>query len=233
MPPAHRSYTLVVDGLSITVTHKAIKNLNLRIQNPSGNVVISAPLAMPKAMIKDFVQQKLHWIQAKQQHLQNRPQPAVQALVNGETVRVFGTTHTLKITEKPGKPSVNVCHGVLELVVADATNFNKKQAVLQAWQRAQLKQRAPELIDHYTPLMNVTVREFGIKKMKTRWGTCNPRAERIWLNLALAEKPIGCLEYVVVHEMAHLLEPSHNSRFWGLVEQFMPNWQTYKQQLKT
>lgn len=231
MSPAHH-YALAVDGLSIAVTHKAIKNLNLRIQNPSGDVIISAPLAMPTAMIQDFVQQKIGWIHSKQQAVKNHPQPPTLKLVDGETVMVFGAAHTLQVTEKPGRPAVRADNGTLELSVPNVADFNKKQTTLHAWQRTQLKQQVPEFINHYMPLMHVNVQEFGIKKMKTRWGTCNPRAERIWLNLALAEKPLGCLEYVVVHEMAHLLEPSHNSRFWHLVEQFMPDWEIYKRQLK-
>lgn len=102
---------------------------------------------------------------------------------------------------------------------------------IQEWHRRELKAKIQSLIEHYEPLMQVKVLEFGVKKMKTRWGTCQPRAKRIWLNLELGQKPDEYLEYVVVHEMVHLLEPSHNSRFKALMSQFMPDWQRRKKEL--
>jgi len=126
---------------------------------------------------------------------------------------------------------VELSHQTITLFVHPDSHVEKRQAVLNEWYRQQLKSQLPEVIAKYERLMGVKVNEFGIKKMKTKWGTCNPIAKRIWLNLELAKKPPELLEYVVVHEMVHLLERSHNKRFVTLMTQFMPKWKFYKDEL--
>ena len=137
----------------------------------------------------------------------------------------------LKITERDAAPKVVLKHSAIELFVRPETDRVKRKSILDEWYRRKLKETVPSLIEKWEKKMNVQVNEFGIKKMKTRWGTCNRQAKRIWLNLELAKKPPECLEYIVVHEMTHLLERNHNDRVIALMTEFMPKWRFYKDEL--
>ena len=122
-------------------------------------------------------------------------------------------------------------HSTLEIYVRPGADQVKKKEVLDEWYRSQLKERVAKMIPHWEKEMRVSVAEYGIKKMKTKWGTCNPEASRIWLNLELAKKPVQCIEYILVHEMVHLLERTHNSRFVALMDKYLPNWQLVREEL--
>ncbi|MCD6201832.1 MAG: M48 family metallopeptidase, partial [Bacteroidales bacterium] len=137
----------------------------------------------------------------------------------------------LKVIEKDEKPQVVLSHSKIELHVRPGTSTEKRQEVLDDWYRKELKKVIPGMIRKWEKKMGVTVNEFGVKKMRTRWGTCNPEAKRIWLNLELAKKPPECLEYIVVHEMVHLLERSHNERFIKYMNEFMPKWKFFRDEL--
>lgn len=119
----------------------------------------------------------------------------------------------------------------MDMFVRPGTTQEKKQEILHAFYRAELKKLIPELLDKWQPILDVTASAWGIKRMKTKWGTCNIEARRIWLNLELAKKPVQCLEYILVHELTHLLERHHNERFTGLLDQHLPQWRTLREEL--
>ena len=178
-----------------------------------------------------FVISKLTWIRKQQQKLQAQAREAARDYVERESHYFKGERYLLKIIEHKHPPKVVLDHSTMMLYIRRNTATEKRAAILNEWYRGQLKQQIPDLIQKYEKLMDVSVKEFGVKKMKTKWGTCNPVAQRIWLNLELAKKPIELLEYVVVHEMVHLLERSHNRRFVLLMDKFMPKWKFYKDEL--
>lgn len=215
----------------LELTRKRVKYLRIRVCPPDGQVKISAPHRMPLATIQNFLQEKQSWIEKQQTKIRARKPKPFKTYREGELHYFWGQSFPIKIVETTSKSRVEIKSDALELHLKPETDKAKREALLDDWYRQQLKQRIPELIEKYEPRMGVQVKEFNVKKMKTRWGSCNPRAQRIWLSLELAQKPIECLEYVVVHEMVHILEASHNKRFWGLVEEFLPDWQSAKGKL--
>ena len=143
----------------------------------------------------------------------------------------MGKRYLLKVMELNSLPKVELQHEIIEMFVRPNTGMEKREAILDEWYRQRLKDIIPSLIAQYEKTMKVQLSEFGIKKMKTRWGTCNIQANRIWLNLELAKKPKECVEYVVVHEMVHMLERQHNERFIALIDKYLPKWRFYKEEL--
>ena len=222
---------LQLGELTIQVIQKDIKNVHLSVYPPDGKVKVSAPSSMPLDNLRVFVISKLTWIRKQQQKLQAQARETARDYVERESHYFKGERYLLKIIEHKHPPKVVLDHSTMMLYIRRNTATEKRAAILNEWYRGQLKQQIPDLIQKYEKLMDVSVKEFGVKKMKTKWGTCNPVAQRIWLNLELAKKPIELLEYVVVHEMVHLLERSHNRRFVLLMDKFMPKWKFYKDEL--
>jgi len=222
---------LKLGNITIDVVQKNIKNIHLSVYPPAGRVRISAPNRMDLATIRVFAISKLSWIKKQQTRLRNQEREAQREFINRESHYFNGKRYLLKVTERDAAPKVVLKHNAIELYVRPETNAVKRKSIINEWYRRKLKETVPSLIEKWKKKMNVQVKEFGIKKMKTKWGTCNRQAKRIWLNLELAKKPAECLEYVVVHEMAHLLEKKHNDRFISLMSEFMPKWRFYKDEL--
>lgn len=217
------------DDLIVEVVRKPIKNLRLTVHRSTGKVRLSVPLRISMTDIRQFLTERRDWIR----HHQTTQRPAPLHYVTGETHYFQGCGYRLNVIEQSGAQGVAQQTDSLDLHVRPASDADQRAAVLSAWYRAQLQAQLPALIAHWQPIMGVKVAEWRIKKMKTKWGTCNTRVGRIWLNLALIKHAPQCLEYVVVHEMTHLLEPSHNARFKALMDQFMPQWRKYKQALNS
>ncbi len=214
---------------NIELTRKRVKYLRIRICPPDGAIKVSAPRHASLAEIRAFLREKSDWIEAQQARVRALPKPKTLRFREGEMHQVFGKACALRIIETPrGRERVQLRHRILELYCKPGTTRDHRAALVEAWQRDQLKQMIPAIIARYKRRMGVEVREFRVRKMKSRWGSCNIRAKRVWLSLELASKPPECLEYVVVHEMAHLLEASHNRRFWRLVEAYMPGWREWR-----
>lgn len=222
---------LKLGNITIDVVQKNIKNIHLSVYPPAGRVRISAPNRMNLATIRVFVISKLSWIKKQQTRLRNQEREAQREFINRESHYFNGKRYLLKVTERDAAPKVVLKHSAIELYVRPETNAVKRKTIFNEWYRRKLKETVPSLIEKWKKKMNVQVKEFGIKKMKTKWGTCNRQAKRIWLNLELAKKPAECLEYIVVHEMVHLLERNHNDRFIALMTEFMPKWRFYKDEL--
>lgn len=224
-------YVLEIQGLAVTVRRKAIKNLHLAVYPPDGRVRVSAPLAMSDDAVRMAVVSRLGWIRRQQARFAAQARQSEREMVRGESHYVWGHRCRLEIEERDAPPQVRVSGRRLILQVRPGAKAEKRRAVLGEWYRAELRARLPELIARWEPVIGVRVAEWRIKRMKTRWGTCNVEARRIWLNLELAKKAAHCLEYILVHEMVHLLERHHNERFCALMDQFLPQWRLYREEL--
>ena len=217
--------------IAVDVVKKDIKNIHLSVYPPAGKVRISAPLRMDIDTIRVFAITKLGWIKSQQKKLREQQRETPREYLDRESHYVWGKRYLLKVIEKEAAPEVELKHSNMLLQIRPATSVEKKQDVLDAWYREQLKEVVPVLIAKWQPLMGVNVERFFVRRMKTKWGNCSPETKSIRLNTDLAKKPPECLEYIVVHEMVHLLEPTHNSRFISLMDQFMPKWRFYKDEL--
>ena len=222
---------LQIKDITVELIRKNVKNINLRITQPEARIKVSAPNRMPVEMVYAFVISRYDWILSHKEKLLERIGDMPIYFNDGEPHYYQGQSLALKIINSNSTPEVTVNGDILELYIKGNSSIEKRKFAIEAWYRRELKKQIPILISKYEQLMKLKVEEFGVKKMKTRWGTCNPRAKRIWLNLELAKKPNDCLEYVVLHEMTHFLEPKHNQRFYGFVEQYMPNWKIVEKKL--
>lgn len=215
----------------VEVVQKDIKHIHLSVYPPSGRVRIAAPLRMDIATIRVYAISKLSWIRKQQAKLLAQARETPRDFVDRESHYFLGKRYLLEIVEQPLAPTVVLEPNKIVLFVRPGTSVSRRKEVLDAWYRAQLKALLPDLIAKWEPLMGVQVQEFAVKRMRTKWGTCNPVAARIWVNLELAKKPLTCLEYIVVHEMVHLLERKHNARFIAHMDHFLPLWRTVRDEL--
>jgi predicted metal-dependent hydrolase len=223
---------LMIAGIAVTVQQKKIKHVHLKVLPPDGMVQVSAPHHVSLRAIKELLGEKVGWIKAQQQRLADQPREEPKRYVSGESHLYQGQPYRLKVVPHLGRGHIEIeGEQTLRMSAAPTLNAAARQALLATWYRQQLQVQLDQLVPLKVQQMPVPMPAYRIKKMKTRWGTCNTRAQRIWLNLELIKMPPLCLEYVVVHELTHLLEPSHNHRFQALMTRFMPDWQRVQQQL--
>jgi predicted metal-dependent hydrolase len=222
---------LDLGGIPVEVTFKEIKNVHLSVYPPTGRVRVSAPARMSLDTIRVFAISKLGWIKQQQRKLREQERETLREYLNLESHYLWGKRYLLRVIEGDQAPSIEVQHSRLLLRVHPETTEEKKQEIVAQWYRDQIKVAVPALITRWAPVMGVMVEGFYVQQMKTKWGSCNPRAGTIRLNTELAKKPKECLEYIVVHEMAHMLEPTHNVRFIALMDRFMPNWRLRRDHL--
>lgn len=234
--PRYKTYsrsTITVSGLEIQVHRKNVKNLNLRVYPSKKEVKVSVPKRAPDSVIYNFLASRILWIKKHLNRTSTKPEAPTPTFKTGDTVQVWGDTLKLDIIFKEQAPRVFLKNAKeLVLQVRPGTDRIKREAIFNEWLRAQMKEVIPKLIAKWEPEMGVKVNEFGVKRMKTRWGTCNTRDKRIWLNLELAKRRPEFLEYVVVHEMVHLLERLHNDRFYAYMTRFYPKWPSLRKELK-
>lgn len=224
---------IVVRGIDVQVVRKDIKNLHLSVHPPEGRVRVSVPLHVGDDNVRLAVIAKLGWIRKQQAHFQEQPRQSPREAVTGESHYFFGKRYRLEVVERRGLHGVVVKNNTtLQLFVNPGTTTANRMLVINEWYRAELKSRIPSLLEKWQEKVDVEVLGWGVKKMKTRWGSCNIQRKRIWLNLELAKKPRECLEYVLVHELVHLLERRHNERFKALLGRFMPAWQNGRDVLR-
>lgn len=226
------SHSITVSGLTVEIVRKPIKNLHLGVYPPQGRVRVAAPLAVDDEAVRLAVVGKLGWIKRQREKFQAQPRQSERRMVSGESHYFLGQRYRLRVIEEGGAPQL-ILRGKasMALYVRPGTTPEKKQEILHTFYRTELKKLIPELLEKWQPILGVTARAWGIKRMKTKWGTCNIEAQRIWLNLELAKKPVQCLEYIVVHELTHLLERHHNERFTGLLDQHFPQWRMLREEL--
>ena len=222
---------LKLGDIAVDVVLKDIKNVHLGVYPPTGRVRISAPSRMSLDTIRVFAISRLDWIKRQQRKLREQERETPREYLDRESLYVWGKRYLLSVDERDQAPAVALKHSRIILSVRAGTDQPAKEAVVAQWYREQIKSAVPELIATWEPLLGVSVNRVFVQQMKTKWGSCNQRAGTIRLNTELAKKPKECLEYIVVHEMVHLLEPTHNAHFVALMDRFMPRWQFCRQRL--
>ncbi len=221
-----------VNGLPVRVVRKAIKNLHLGVYPPDGHVRVAAPLRVTDDAVRLAVIGKLAWITRQQARFAAQPRQSAREMVSGESHYFLGRRYRLHVIPHNGTACVvRRNNATLELHLRGDMSAAQREQVLHHWYREQLKVVIPPLLEKWQPLLGVQVAEWRIKRMKTRWGTCNIAARRIWVNLELAKKPPQCIEYLVVHELMHLIERYHNDHFRALMDLHLPHWRLYRQEL--
>jgi len=223
---------ILVNGLSVQIVRKDIKNLHLGVYPPHGRVRVAAPLRLSDNAVRLAVISKLGWIKRQQARFDAQPRQSEREMVSGESHYFLGRRYRLRFMPSHGPAKVIVrSPGSMELHARVALSANQREAALLSWYRERLKVMIPPLVEKWQNRVGVRAEKWGIKKMKTKWGACNADAGRIWLNLELAKKPVQCLEYIIVHELVHLLERHHNDSFTGLMNRFLPQWKTLRSEL--
>ena len=222
---------LKISNIEIEVQKKKIKNLHLSVLPPKGKVRVSAPQNMNEDAIRMFVITKISWIKKQQEKFKNQPRQSEREYVSGESVYLWGNRYRLEVIYSNTCNDIQIKGDKLIFQVREASTPEQRANVLNAWDRENIKKEIPPLLEKWQGIIGVTALEWGVKNMKTRWGTCNIKDKRIWLNLQLAKKHPQCLEYVVVHELVHLIEKKHNKAFIAYMDEFLPDWRTTKDEL--
>ncbi|MFE9307351.1 M48 family metallopeptidase [Streptomyces sp. NPDC006706] len=225
------SASLTIRGIDVEVIYKNIKNLHIGVYPPLGRVRVAAPHRLDNEQVRLAVIQRLPWIKEQREQLRSAARQSTREMVTGESHYVWGVRRRMKVVERPGRAHFELDGERLLLYVPVGTTAERRRELLDRWYREQLRHVIPDLIAKWEPILNVTVPQWNIKRMKTKWGSCNRESGRIWFNVELAKKSQGCLEYIVVHEMTHYLERNHGERFIKLMEGVMPNWRSLRDQL--
>jgi hypothetical protein len=225
---------LKVGNLAVEVVRKNIKNLHLAVYPPNGRVRVAVPLRVDNEAVRLAVASRLGWIRRQQKKLVGQERQSPREYVSRESHYFLGRRNLLNVVYHDGPPRVAInSNAKIDLFVPDGANRARREKILQEWYRKELKALVPPLVSKWEKITGLQVSAWGVKRMKTKWGTCNTRAHRIWINLELAKKPVQCLEYIVVHEMVHLLERHHNEKFIGYMNEFLPNWRSLRDQLNS
>jgi predicted metal-dependent hydrolase len=217
--------------ITVDVILKDIKNVHLSVHPPAGKVRISAPERMSLDTIRVFAISKLDWIKQQQAKLRGQERESPREYLDRESHYLWGRRYLLTVTESDAPPAIELKHRRMILRVRPGTGQEKREALVEEWYRERLKEAVPPLLGRWEPLLGVKAKRWFVQRMKTKWGSCNHRSGTIRLNTELAKKPPECLEYIVVHELVHLLEPTHNARFLTLMDRFMPRWQSHREEL--
>ncbi|HXH37774.1 MAG TPA: SprT family zinc-dependent metalloprotease [Thermoanaerobaculia bacterium] len=218
-------------GIVVNVLLKDIKNIHLSVYPPTGAVRISAPKRMSIDTIRVFAISRLDWIKQQQRKVREQERETAREYIDRESHYVWGRRYLLSILEVDEPPSVELKPRRMLLRLRPGTAERKREELIEEWYRAQIKTAVPPLLALWEPLIGVRAERFFVQRMKTRWGSCNHESKTIRLNTELAKKPAECLEYIVVHELVHLLEATHNARFSALMDRYMPRWQFYREVL--
>jgi len=222
---------LTVRGIDVDVIYKDIKNLHIGVYPPMGRVRVAAPQRLDDDQVRLAVIQRLPWIKRQRKELQDAPRQSEREMVTGESHYVWGVRRRLKIAERPGRAHLEVYGERLVLYTPADSPVDKRREYLDHWYREQLREAIPDLIARWEAKLEVSVPKWTIRRMKTKWGSCNRETRHIWFNVELAKKHPDCLEYIVVHEMAHYFERNHGDRFTKLMDKYLPDWRGRRDQL--
>ena len=223
--------TLTLGSITVDVVKKDIKNVHLSVCPPAGDVRISAPLRMNLETIRVFAVSKLGWIKEQRKKIVGQERETPRSYAERESHYVWGKRYLMKVVERDCPAEVFLQHNRIVLQVRPTWSRERKQEFLDAWYRRQIRAAVPEMIRRWESVLGVKVERVFVRRMRTKWGSCSRASASVRLNTDLAKKPPECLEYIVVHEMAHLIEPTHNARFLALMDRAMPNWQHYREML--
>ncbi|MFH2140174.1 MAG: SprT family zinc-dependent metalloprotease [Pseudomonadota bacterium] len=226
------THQIKVSGLTVDVVRKDIKNLHLAVYPPAGRVRVAAPLRVSDEAVRLAVVSRLGWIKRQKSKFTGQARQSEREYVSGESHYFQGQRYRLNVIYQSGASRVVIRNkSAIDLYVKAGSDREQRERVMLAWYRQHLKELIPALIERWEPVLGVRVADWRVKQMKTKWGTCNTKAGRIWLNLELAKKSAQCLEYIVVHEMVHLLERHHNDHFTELMSKYMPQWKLHREEL--
>jgi predicted metal-dependent hydrolase len=229
-----KGHEIRVAGLPVQVVRKPIKNLHLGVYPPNGRVRVAVPTRVSDQAVRLAVIGKLGWIKRQRARFTEQPRQTRREMVSGESHYYLGRRYRLRVVFRSGAGLV-VQRGrtILELQVRVGADVERRERALLRWYRCRLRELIPPLLERWQPTLGVSVPDWRIKRMKTKWGACNVDARRIWVNLELAKKPVQCLEYILVHELCHLLERHHTEQFTALMDQHLPQWRWRRQELNS
>lgn len=222
---------LVLDDIELDVVRKDIKHVHLSVHPPTGRVRIAAPEGTSQETLRAFAISKLPWIRRQQTALTAQEREAPRLCIDRESHYLWGIRYLMEIEESDTAPMVKLSHRTLCLRVRPDTDEEGKRELLASWYRAQIRQEVPQLIEKWEKVLGVVCDKVIVRRMKTMWGSCTPSSRTIRLNTELAKKPPECLEYIIVHELAHLIEPTHNDRFVGILDRVLPRWRDSRDRL--
>ena len=222
---------LTVRGIDVDVIYKDIKNLHIGVYPPLGRVRVAAPERLDDEQVRLAVIQRLPWIKRQREQLQSVPRQTEREMITGESHYVWGTRRRLKVVERPGRTHFEIDGHRLVLYTPSCTTAEQRRAALDQWHRQQLRAVLPGVIEEWEQKLDVSVPKWTIRRMKTKWGSCNRETRHLWFNVELAKKHPDCLEYIVVHEMTHYFERNHGERFTALMDKYLPDWRSRREQL--
>ena len=223
--------SIMLGEITIEVTRKAVKNVHLSVHPPDGRVTLVAPRETRLEVTRAYVIDKLGWIRDQQEKLRNQARETPRQYVERESHYLWGRRYLLSIGERDAKPEVKLDHKHIHLRVRPGSGRDKRAAVIHAWHRSLLHEAIPPLIEKWERKLGVEVNRYFLQRMKTKWGGCNPKSRTIRLNTELVKKPKDLLDYIIVHEMAHLIEPTHNERFIAVLDKHYPTWREAREEL--
>jgi predicted metal-dependent hydrolase len=223
--------TIQIGEIAISVARKDIKYVHLSVYPPSGRVTLVAPKGTRHEVARAYAVSKLGWIRAQQAKLRGQARETPREFVERESHYLWGRRYLLSVREEEAKPAVRLDHRRIVLTIRPGTNRTKREAVMHDWRKSLLHDARPKLIQKWEPRLGVEVAGYFLQRMKTKWGSCNHRARNIRLNTELVKKPKDLLEYVVVHEMIHLIAPTHSEQFLALMSKHYPAWREARAEL--
>ena len=223
---------ITIRNITIDVIKKDIKNLHLAVYPPTGRVRIAAPLDVEDEAVRLFAISKLGWIKKHRKNFDNQKRETKREYVSGESHYFEGRRYLLNVIYQKEKPKVKIRNKThIDLYVRENSSLEQREKIMTEWYRENLKEKIPPLVEKWTKKIGVELKDWQVKKMRTKWGTCNIEAKRVWFNLELSKKPNHCLEYIVVHELVHFIERHHNDRYLSLMDKFLPNWRIFRDEL--
>lgn len=218
---------LTIGSVDVEVRFKPIKNLHLSVHPPYGKVTVSSPEFFDLEKVRVYLLTKLGWIKRERTKIANQEREGEKLMVTRESHQFFGKRYLLEVKASTTN-KIFLKHSSIALFAKDSASVEAKKKVLYNWYRKELRAQIAIIISKYALIMNLPIPEFGIRIMKTKWGSCTTESEKLWFNIELAKKPIECIEYIVVHEMVHLIERNHNKNFIILMDRYLPNWRIQK-----
>lgn len=223
---------MVISDIEIEIIRKNIKNVHLSVHPPAGRVRLAVPENMDEEATRLFAISKLSWIKKQRKEFAAQERQSVREFLSGESHYFMGIRYLLNLIESSERQRVEIRNKkYMDLYVRSGHTKEKRERIVSQWYREELKNIIPDYIEKWEKIIGVTVNDWGVRLMKTKWGSCNEQDKRIWVNLELAKKNPRCLEYIIVHEMVHLLERRHNDRFKAYMDEFLPNWQSIRDEL--
>jgi predicted metal-dependent hydrolase len=222
---------MTVGPLKVTVVRKAIKNLHLGVYPPDGHIRLAAPVDTPESVLRAAVAKRLSWIKGQRARFAAQPREPEREFIDGETIWLFGRRYRLRVVDAARGHGVRVRGRILELRCGVNAGRTARKALIETWWRSELRAVAKPLMERWSDNLGVTPVDWRVRKMKTKWGSLSPRTGRLWLNTELARRPHRCIEYIVVHELAHLVERRHDPAFQGLMDRHLPDWRSRRTEL--